>query len=250
LPGKDTNIGAKRAREARAELGLGAEPLDCLLTTVEGRLEIPVIAAELPEQIDGCCWRDGAATILWLNGTRVPVRQRFTLAHELGHLRCAHVGSIPPESFLTLNGKQTDSREIQANAFAAEFLAPAAGITAHLGGREAELEDVVGLAILHRISSIAALYRLNSLGLTSRYEDLKAAIEAGEDDPIWEKLAPEYPDDLIEGLSAGSLPRLSPGLQASAFASAIGGTTSIGDAAAATGCDPDALSAAVASIGA
>ena len=38
VPGEDSNRGAKRAREARAALGLDpAAPLECLLSTVEQR---------------------------------------------------------------------------------------------------------------------------------------------------------------------------------------------------------------------
>ena len=49
MAGIDTNRGAKRARELRAELGMPADrPLDCLLTLVEQRLGIAVVFAVLP----------------------------------------------------------------------------------------------------------------------------------------------------------------------------------------------------------
>jgi Zn-dependent peptidase ImmA (M78 family) len=86
----------------------------------------------------------------------------------------------PVETFVTLAGKRTDSREVQANAFAAELLAPAAGVTALIGGVEPGLEKVVQVAARFGISTIAALYRLNSLGLTARYEELADRIGDGE----------------------------------------------------------------------
>jgi hypothetical protein len=65
MPGLHTNRGAKRAREARAELGLGdAEPVGCLLALVEERLRIPVGVALLADGVAGCCWHDGGRTML------------------------------------------------------------------------------------------------------------------------------------------------------------------------------------------
>ena len=174
MASKDTNTGAKRARETRSELGLSAEePLECLLTLVERQLELPVVIAALPQPIAGCCWHDGARIVLWVNGTHAAVRQRFTLAHELGHLRCRHDARIEVDTFETLAGKTTDSREIQANAFAAELLAPAAGVRAMVDG-EPTLDDVVLIAARFGISTVAALYRLNSLGLTDPLREAQA----------------------------------------------------------------------------
>jgi hypothetical protein len=112
MAGKDTNTGAARARETRSALGIdAAEPLGCILTVVERDLGLPVIVAALPQGIAGCCWREGERTVLWVNGTQAAVRQRFTLAHEVGHVRCGHDADVPVETFATIGGKSTDSRE-------------------------------------------------------------------------------------------------------------------------------------------
>lgn len=238
MPGKDTNIGAKRARETRSQLGLeDGAPVPCLLTLVERDLMIPVVVAALPETIAGCCWREGDQIILWINGTQAPVRQRFTLAHELGHVQCAHDLHIAVDTFETLAGKTTDSREIQANAFAAEMLAPADGVRAMLDG-EPSLEDVVRVAARFGISTIAALYRLNSLGLTVRYEALKNEIDEGLHADVWDRLAPEVTEDILGRLRSSSLPRLSPSLADSALAAMIEGAASVQDVADVTGGNP------------
>ena len=250
MASKDTNTGAKRAREARSELCLSAqEPLGCLLTLVERRLELPVVIAALPQPIAGCCWHDGARIVLWVNGTHAAVRQRFTLAHELGHLRCRHDARIEVDTFETLAGKTTDSREIQANAFAAELLAPVAGVRAMIDG-EPTLDDVVLIAARFGLSTIAALYRLNTLGLTVRYEKLKQEIADGLHNAVWERLSPEPVADVIAGIDGTPLPRLSPALAGSALDAMIAGTASVDDAAAAAECDPDQLASGAAAIGA
>jgi Zn-dependent peptidase ImmA (M78 family) len=250
MAGKDTNTGAKRARQTREALGLDpAAPLDCVLTLVESALRVPVVIAALPTGIAGCCWRDGERVVLWVNGTHAPVRQRFTLAHELGHLRCGHDGTIPVETFTTLGGKATDSREVQANAFAAELLAPAAGVRAMVDGREPGLDDVVRIAAAHGVSTIAALYRLNSLGLTGRSEELAAAIESGEHEAVWDRLGAQPVTDGIAAIDPAGLPWLSPSLRGSALAAVAGGRASTAAAAESTGCDPASMASGAASIG-
>jgi len=249
MAGKDTNTGAKRAREARAELGLAAEaPVGCVLTLVEDRLGLPVVFAALPDGIAGCCWREGDRVVLWVNGTDAVVRQRFTLAHELGHVRCGHDDHVPVETFETLGGKTTDSREVQANAFAAELLAPPAGVRAAVDG-EPTLEDVVRIAAHFGISTIAALFRLNTLRLTGRYATLKREIDEGLQDEVWARLQPEVVDDAIAGLDPAALPRLSPALDGSALAALAAGAVSIAEAATAAGCEPAQLADGAAAIG-
>lgn len=250
MASKDTNTGAKRARETRAELGLdGAAPIACVLTLVERDLGLPVVIAALPEGIAGCCWRgDGDRVVLWVNGTDAAVRQRFTLAHELGHVRCAHDAGTPVETFETLGGKSTDSREVQANAFAAELLAPAEAVRSSIAS-EPSLDDVVMLAARFGISTIAALYRLNSLGFTDRYASLKKAIDEGEHEAAWKRLAPDVLNDGIAAIDPASLPRLSPALEDSALAAVARGLVSVSDAADSAGCDAEQLASGAAAIG-
>ena len=249
MAGKDTNIGAKRARELRDELGLDpAAPVGCLLTTVEERMGLPVVFAALPDGVAGCCWRDGDAVVLWVNGTQPAVRRRFTLAHELGHVRCGHDAGVAVDTFATLSGRTTDSREVQANAFAAELLAPAAGVRELCDG-EPTLEDVVRIAARYGISAIAALYRLSTLRLSRRVEQLKREIEEGLVTEVWDRLAPEPVQDAIALVDPDALPRLSPALRGSALAGVARGRASIADAAAAAGCSPERLSSGAAAIG-
>jgi Zn-dependent peptidase ImmA (M78 family) len=211
MPGMDTNIGAKRARESRAALGLAAAaPLD-VLAVVEQAAGLPVVVARLPDGIAGCCWRDGARTLLWVNGDQPHVRQRFTLAHELGHVRLGHAVTLNVDAVSVLAGDTRDAREVQANAFAAEFLAPRAGVVALVDG-EPGLETVVDIAARFGISTLAALYRLATLRLSTRVERLRGELEEGLA-AHFER--PAYEDALSR---VGALPRLSPALAGSRLA--------------------------------
>ena len=185
--------------------------------------------------------------VLWVNGTHAAVRQRFTLAHELGHVRCGHDTGTIVETFETLSGRSTDSREVQSNAFAAELLAPKAGVEASVTG-EPTLDDVVLLAARFGISTIAALFRLNSLGLTERYTALKQEIDDGLHGEVWDRLVPAEPADVIHAIDAEALPRLSPALEGSALAAMILGLISVAATAAAAGCDAVDLAGGAAAI--
>ena len=246
MPGPDTNRGAKRAREARERLGLGAGgPVGCVLTLVEERAGVPVVVATLPDRIAGACWRAGGRTVLWVNGAQALVRRRFTLAHELGHVCCGHEAPAVDTPH-TLSAAARDPQEVQANAFAAELLAPRAGVEAELAGGEPALDDVVRIAARFGISAPAALNRCRTLGLVrpARAARLEREIEEG----LAGYLAPPPLDDALARIR--DLPRLSPALQGSALAAVLRGEASVDAAARAAGCAADVLADAAAAMSA
>ena len=181
MPGHDANVGAKRAREARSALGLApGEPFPCLLTAIERDAGVPVMVAGMHAQIAGFCLRPGdGSSCLFVNGLQYVGRQRFTLAHEYGHHYMRHEG-VPPDSTRTvIQGFARSSVEVQANAFAAELLAPAAAIR-ELVDSEPTLETLAELAGHFGISMQAALVRLNNLGLTGRDDELRGELADSE----------------------------------------------------------------------
>jgi Zn-dependent peptidase ImmA (M78 family) len=248
VAGLDTNRGAKRAREARARLGVDpAAPLACVLSLVEDAAGLPVVVAALPQDVAGASWRRGNSAVLWVNGEQPPVRQRFTLAHEFGHVCCGHEGAAV-DTPATLAGRSQDSREVQANAFAAELLMPRAGIAAMLRG-DPGLDDVVRVAALHGVSTIAALYRCRTLGLLtwSRFERLRREIEHGLHREVWQHLGLEPLEDALSAIEEH--PRLPPALEGSALAALLRGEASVSAAAAAAGCFAPTLGEAAAALG-
>ncbi len=213
MAGVDSHRGAKRAREARAALGLGTDALPCVLTAVEGA-GYNVVVAELPDTVAGACYRSDSGAVLWVNGAQPVTRQRFTLAHELGHAWCRHDGTLEPDTVATLSGKTSNPYEIQANAFAAEFLVPRAGFQL---GHEPTLEDVVETAARYGVSAIVIVYRLRQLKHTSpeRIARLQQEVEDGLHGFL------EY-EPLRDGLAdVEKLPYLSPALEGSLLAAAL-----------------------------
>jgi Zn-dependent peptidase ImmA (M78 family) len=227
MSGLDRNRGAKRAREARAALDLAPDaPLDCLLTAVEQRARLPVVVGRLPERVAGVCYHHQGATLLWVNGEQALVRQRFTLAHELGHAWCKHDGRLEVDTVATLSGKTTNPYEIQANAFAAEFLVPRAALQDIVAG-DPTLDDVIAVATGFGVSAIVVVYRLKTLRLASdvcvaRLED---EIGAGAHEEVFERLQLQPLADRLAAIEG--LPYLSHELEGTQLAAGLRGQAAL-----------------------
>jgi Zn-dependent peptidase ImmA (M78 family) len=90
VPGKDTNVGAKRARQCREKLGLAPdEPIDCL-KVVEERVGVPVAVVDIAPGYAGAYLRRRGRASIFVHAPDWPTRKRFTLAHELGHHYMGH----------------------------------------------------------------------------------------------------------------------------------------------------------------
>jgi Zn-dependent peptidase ImmA (M78 family) len=227
MPSEHSNRGAKRAREARIALGLDpAEPVVCLLTLVEEQARLPVVVAGLPEGVAGACYRHGERAILWVNGNQGHARQRFTLAHELAHVWCKHDGRLEVDTFATLGGRTTNPYEVQANAFAAEFLVPKAGVK-ELMSAAPTLDEVVTVANVYGVNPIVVVFRLKQLGLAedTRIERLEAEVAEQLDVAIAERIGLERRADRIARIE--SLPYLSPTLRGTQLEAGLRGRTPV-----------------------
>jgi Zn-dependent peptidase ImmA (M78 family) len=106
--------------------------------------------------------------IVGVNSLHAPNRQRFTLAHEIGHVvlhRHILEGAVHVDRVLLRDRNSstgTDQLEIQANAFASELLMPTDILENALGGRQVVLDDdadVAALAKKFRVSESAMRFR-------------------------------------------------------------------------------------------
>ncbi|MCY4529103.1 MAG: XRE family transcriptional regulator, partial [Chloroflexi bacterium] len=78
------------ARALRDHWGLGIEPIPDLVEVLEGR-GVKVLSVALADSIDGLTARvrrsrGSALPVIVVNSTHWVERQRFTIAHELGHM--------------------------------------------------------------------------------------------------------------------------------------------------------------------
>lgn len=128
----------------------------------------------------GFLLRDGSRVIIGVNTRTSRRRQRFSVAHEIGHL-LFHEGNLIVDHAVRVNwrdevsGMATDRQEIQANAFAAELLMPRGFVIDALEkyldgvtrtGRVMSHEDLISqLAREFDVSAEAMGYRLINLGI-------------------------------------------------------------------------------------
>lgn len=123
----------------------------------------------------GFALRDGETWVIGVNASTSPRRQRFTIAHELGHL-VMHEGKLIVDHTMRVNWRDekssmaTDIEEIEANAFAAAILMPEAAVrqrvSSHLRERPMNRESLISeLAREFDVSVEAMGYRLINLGI-------------------------------------------------------------------------------------
>jgi Zn-dependent peptidase ImmA (M78 family) len=206
---------SRAAIETRARLGLSADgPVDRdLLTLIEQELDIPVSILMLPEGVAGAYLRKRERGFVFIQAEHYPTRQRFTLAHELGHHVLEHHTRV--ENSDEVGMKTKDPNEQQANYFASEFLIPASTarswIGEHASGDEdLSLEVLIRVAFEYHVSPPAFLYRLTTCGLEREHSDrLWRRIKKNEHIELSEELQIEHGDDQISlAYTAGDWPRL------------------------------------------
>lgn len=155
------------------KFAIDAPPVD--VEHIANELNVDVRFEPLDGGLSGALYRasDGHA-VLGVNNWHVETRQRFTIAHELGHL-LMH----PDELFVDGVLKRDDdsslaikSHEIEANSFAAELLMPRRFILSELNQSLATNATpdprrlVEHLARLFDVSEQAMQFKLTNLGLS------------------------------------------------------------------------------------
>jgi Zn-dependent peptidase ImmA (M78 family)/transcriptional regulator with XRE-family HTH domain len=173
IPVDDYDTPEDAARRLRSQWGLPAGPLDSVVAVVEEAgglvacrelvVSVPLDsgAESVPVDAVSAC-PPGEDPVVLLNVGTPAERQRFTLAHELGHM-IMHPVPHPEQ-------------ERQANRFAAELLMPTRDIRVHLEGHF-DLSRLVTLKVQWKVSMWALLRRAHTLGVISDWQYRTLAIE-------------------------------------------------------------------------
>ncbi len=197
--GEAARQGERAASEERRRLELGNAPLPNIAELLESQ-GVRTAQLELPEDVSGITLLDDEIGVFIAVNNREPghsrLRRRFSYAHEYCHalLDRGQRGTISRTT------ERENLLEVRANAFAAAFLMPPAGVTefvhrlgkgwasrlqaelydeevAHRvesrpepGSQSIQMHDVVLLAHHFGVSRLAALYRLRSLGFLTQPE--------------------------------------------------------------------------------
>ncbi|HEX6776936.1 MAG TPA: ImmA/IrrE family metallo-endopeptidase [Ktedonobacterales bacterium] len=138
---------------------------------------VEVRCVAFDDALSGLLFEERGRTIIGVNQEHPKTRQRFTIAHELGHLelrhwREFHIDRHFPAIARGGRSEQAPNPEAEASAFAVELLLPAAMLAHDLGDHTLDYESEALLTLLARryqVSLQILLFRLTSLGLVQAF---------------------------------------------------------------------------------
>ncbi len=121
------------ARTLLSEAGVHSPPVP--IEQIARHLQAHIQPREFTDDISGIVYRDGTTSVIGVNPLHSHSRQRFTIAHELGHLVLHRNRPIIIEKALRWGARRdevsslgTHREEIEANRFAAALLMPDAWV--------------------------------------------------------------------------------------------------------------------------
>ncbi|GGP77432.1 helix-turn-helix domain-containing protein [Streptomyces althioticus] len=176
------------AQRVRELLHLGCAPIADVDELIEQLTGVDTAVLRLPKTTEGFTATDPErdVTLIAVRACDVPERQRFSFAHELGHLLWNDGAEVHQ-----LDGKRTPG-EKRCDAFARHLLAPEEGIKAWLSAEELPENGVIDertvalLARHFRVSFMVTLIQLESMSLITKEQ------KTGLKGPTGAQLAQQY----------------------------------------------------------
>ena len=163
----------KSAQHLLEEHGVQQPPVD--VEALAQQIGIRVVYEQLEDNISGLLVvQEDNTTIAGINSLHHSNRQRFTLAHEIGHYTLhPHSPTVwVDDAMVHFRGEDLHApatpEEVEANTFAANLLMPEPFLKQDLQGRAIDAMDeaaVRRLAQRYRVSTQALTIRLIELGL-------------------------------------------------------------------------------------
>lgn len=139
----------ERAQQVLAEHKVTRAPVP--VEAIARKMGLLLRSVPLEEDLSGMIFKGDGAPNIVVNSLHHPNRQRFTIAHEIGHFQL-HMSDIGSEvhvdkKFFALardakSSQGFDRKEIEANRFAAELLVPRNLLLAELKGQVVDVDDV------------------------------------------------------------------------------------------------------------
>jgi Zn-dependent peptidase ImmA (M78 family) len=162
---------SQQAEEVLTRCNVRSAPVP--VEKIAAAYNITLRALPASDDISGAIVRTQEKVIIAVNPTHAPTRQRFTIAHELGHFffhkdMAEHVEQDLRVSWRRVSKDDTgiDWREVQANKFAAELLMPEDMLMRDLDDYpDVNRRTIENLARRYQVSPLAMQIRLTSLGL-------------------------------------------------------------------------------------
>lgn len=169
------NSAEKRAIDLMEDAGIDELPVPVAELAISLGAEIAYDAYE--GEVSGMLYRTDSHTLIGVNSRHAQTRQRFTIAHEIGHLVMHQGTPMFIDRFLRVNRRDgaSNQQEIEANSFAAELLMPRKFVAEEVDrviskrSNVSPQELVSALAKRFDVSAEAMQYRLTNLGVLDPY---------------------------------------------------------------------------------
>lgn len=136
-----------------------------LAELVETVFGADVAVVDLGSGFDGLATSSDEVKLIVLATSQVPARQRFTLAHELGHLLAGDDQGVHLDEDVFDKAQAKTPSEMRANSFAASFLMPESTLRAAVATTGLTEQGFAALACDLVVTPSALAYRLKALRL-------------------------------------------------------------------------------------
>ena len=136
-----------------------------LVELVEAVFGADVAVLDLGSGFDGLATSTDEVKLIVLATSQVPARQRFTLAHELGHLLAGDDQGVHLDEDVFDTAQAKNPSEMRANSFAATFLMPEETLRAAVGSAGLTERDFAALACDLIVTPLTLAFRLKGLRL-------------------------------------------------------------------------------------
>ncbi len=154
------------AREVLMKTGEASPPIP--VQAIARELGVGVFARPMPDALSAMIIRHGENAVIGVNSNHVATRQRFSIAHELGHFvmdeKAQHFIEFDPQSAGDPPNYDWE-KERRANMFAAELLMPADRVRADAGS--------------YSLSRLARRYGVSDAAMGFRLANLRLEVGAG-----------------------------------------------------------------------
>lgn len=216
-------------------------PEDDLADGIQEAFGIDVVVTELGEGFDGLAVATETAKLIIVDASANSARQRFTMAHELGHLLASDDQQVHEDADIYSAASKKGESEVRANAFAAALLMPETKIrewakSVAVDG-EAKEADFCVLATDLRVSPSALSYRLKNLGLIDDSTREKLGAIIGKHAAV----IADKVDEFVSASAESMRPRVPASLLRDSFRAFQDGAATIRPYARLLGVDPQAL---------
>lgn len=169
------SLARRRAQQVLKDGGVTSPPvpLERLAEQCRASIRYEPFEGELSGMVHR---RSDGSGVIGVNSSHSPTRQRFTIAHEIGHLLLhsdddVHIDEKRPLGQRDeISSQAIDPREIEANQFAAELLMPESLVRECVGRL---VDDEPELSIEDAIEKLARTFRVSELAMTHRLTNLR-----------------------------------------------------------------------------